>query len=156
MAARVDTASRLVRASSSTIYNAFASADALATWLPPKGMTGSVLAFDFREGGSYQMRLSYIDEGQPAGKTSETSDDVRVRFLVLDANRRIEQEVNFRTQDPTFLGEMRIVWTFEETNEGTNVTVSCENVPVGIRPEDHEAGLLSTLENLAAFTEGRA
>jgi hypothetical protein len=27
-------------------------------------------------------------------------------------------------------------------------------VPEGIRPEDHEAGFRSTLENLAAFTEG--
>jgi len=33
------------------------------------------------------------------------------------------------------------------------VTVRCEDVPAGIRPEDHQAGLASTLNNLAEFVE---
>ena len=153
MKTRVDRAFRLIRASPSAIYQAFASADALASWLPPKGMTGKVLAFDFREGGSYRMRLSYNDKEHAAGKTSEHSDEVVVRLLKIDANRRIEQAVTFVAQSPEFAGEMRIVWSFDEADEGSNVVVSCENVPIGIRPEDHQAGLTSTLENLATFTE---
>ena len=119
-------------------------------------MTGSVLAFDFREGGSYRMRLSYNEQEHVAGKTLEHSDEVEVRFLTLIANKRIEQAATFDTHSSEFSGEMRILWTFDETDQGTNVTVACQNVPVGIRPEDHEAGLRSTLENFAAFTEGRA
>jgi hypothetical protein len=37
---------------------------------------------------------------------------------------------------------------------GTKVTILCENVPQGIRPEDNEAGCRSTLEKLAAFLHG--
>lgn len=44
-------------------------------------------------------------------------------------------------------------WILEDVPGGTNVTIVCENVPEGIRKEDHDTGLRSTLENLAAFTE---
>jgi hypothetical protein len=33
------------------------------------------------------------------------------------------------------------------------VRVRCENVPAGIRPQDHAAGIASSLENLAAYAE---
>lgn len=36
------------------------------------------------------------------------------------------------------------------------MTVRCEDVPAGIRAEDHAAGLQSTLDNLAAFVESAA
>lgn len=35
---------------------------------------------------------------------------------------------------------------------GTEVTFLCENVPYGIKPEDHQEGMASTLGNLASFT----
>jgi hypothetical protein len=38
---------------------------------------------------------------------------------------------------------------------GTEMSIVCSNVPIGIRESDHQAGMASTLENLAAFTEGR-
>src|SRR5699024_3088256 len=59
--------------------------------------------------------------------------------------------ITFESEDPTFSGIMRMIWTFQSEENGTLVTVRAENVPEGIRPEDHEAGLNSSLENLAAF-----
>ena len=156
MATRVDRASRIVRASPSAIYRAFVSAAAVEKWLPPQGMTGSVLAFDFREGGSYRMRLTHNAKDHVPGKTSDHSDEVEVRFLKLEPNRRIEQAVTFDTHSAEFSGEMKVIWTLEPTDGATNVRVTCEDVPPGIKPEDHEAGLRSTLENLAAFIEGDA
>ena len=38
--------------------------------------------------------------------------------------------------------------TFEAGGGGTKVTVVCEHVPAGIRPEDNEAGCQSSLDNL--------
>jgi len=46
-----------------------------------------------------------------------------------------------------------MTWMFEAVPEGTRVTIVCENVPEGIRKEDHDVGLRSSLENLAGFTE---
>jgi hypothetical protein len=49
-----------------------------------------------------------------------------------------------------------MTWTLAAVPEGTKVNIVCENVPEGIKKEDHDVGLTSTLENLAAFTEGSA
>ena len=155
MPGRVDTASRLIAASSSEIYQAFATADALQTWLPPDGMTGKVLAFDFRRGGSYRMRLTYPGSRHGLGKSSRDSDEVEVRFVELVPGERVEEAVSFESADAAYSGEMRVTWTLESTPNGTLVTVRCADVPVGIREEDHRVGLTSTLGKLAAFVEAR-
>jgi len=102
----------------------------------------------------YRMLLSYNGVGHVAGKTTERADEVTVRFVKLIPGRRIEQSITFNTANTAFAGEMHITWIFDEAVQGTEVIVFCEDVPEGIRPEDHEAGLASTLRNLAAFTEG--
>jgi uncharacterized protein YndB with AHSA1/START domain len=154
MSDRVDSASKLIRASAWRIYQAFATPNAMETWLPPQGMTGRMLNFAFREGGAYRMRLTYSDPLHASGKTTDDADEVEVRFVKLVEGKRIEQAVTFNSEDSAFSGEMRIAWVLEPVAGGTLVTVRCEDVPAGIRPEDHQAGLMSTLNNLAEFTEG--
>lgn len=117
---RIDKASKLIDASPSSIYAAFSSSQALVDWLPPEGMSGKVTAFDFREGGGYQMCLNYITPGHTAGKTSEHSDEVEVRFIKLVPNERIEQEVTFVSDKKEFAGEMQMSWVFDETSDGTH------------------------------------
>ena len=46
-----------------------------------------------------------------------------------------------------------MTWNLNEISGGTEVAIVCENVPEGIRQDDHEAGMRSTLDNLAAFLE---
>ena len=153
MSTRVDSASRFIPASPSAVYRAFAERGAMEKWLPPTGMFGQMLEFDFREGGSYRMRLTYIDPRQGRGKTTSDSDEVEVKLVRLIDGKRIEQAVSFESEDPAFSGVMRMTWMFQPAKNGTFVTIRCENVPEGIRPEDHEAGLNSTLDNLASFLE---
>lgn len=62
-------------------------------------------------------------------------------------------EVRSSSKDPAYAGPMTITWTLADVPGGAEVTILCENVPEGIRPHDHETGMRSTLENLAAFTE---
>jgi len=148
---RIDSASRLISASPKVVYRAFAEPGAMEQWTPPSDMTGKMLHFDFREGGSYRLRLTYIEPQQGRGKTSVDSDKAEVRLTKLEDGQKIEQEITFESEDPTFSGIMRMIWTFQSEENGTLVTVRAENVPEGIRPEDHEAGLNSSLENLAEF-----
>ena len=68
-------------------------------------------------------------------------------------DKRIVLSVTFDSEDPVFSGEMIQKWLLEGVLGGTKVTIICENVPEGIRKEDHEIGLRSTLENLAFYTE---
>ena len=125
----------------------------MEAWLPPQGMSGKMLSFEFREGGSYRMRLTYDVPQAKGGKTSEDADVAEVRFVKLVENHRIEQAVKFESDDPSFHGEMRITWLLEPKPEGTVVTVRCEDVPAGINAKDHEEALSSTLTNLAVFAE---
>jgi uncharacterized protein YndB with AHSA1/START domain len=130
--------------------------DSLVSWLPPEGMTARLDSFEPREGGAYRMVLTYEDADHAVpGKTSEHCDVVRGWFLELVADQLVVQRVAFESADPLLAGAMTMTWTFTPAPGGTKVTILCENVPEGIRAEDHEAGLTSTLANLAAFTEGR-
>lgn len=151
---RTDSASRVIKASPQSIYRAFVDPMALISWLPPKGMKGHIYEFDARSGGAYRMSLIYVGtDHSTRGKTSEHTDVIKGRFLEFIPNERIVQLTEFESEDPAFAGEMRMTWMFEAVPEGTRVTIVCENVPEGIRKEDHDVGLRSSLENLAVFTE---
>lgn len=127
---------------------------ALISWLPPEGMTGRIDEFEPRVGGTYRMVLTYQQPSPSAqGKTTEQSDAVEGRFVELVQDRLIAQVVQFQSDDAAFAGDMKITWTFTPVAGGTEVSVRCENVPPGISPEDHAAGLASSLENLAAYCE---
>lgn len=150
---RTDRASRLINAPVERVYRAFADPEALSRWLPPEGMSGEMLAFDARAGGGYKMALSYDGQDHAAGKTTEQGDVVEVRFLKLVPNRLILQAAEFVSDDPAFAGTMTMSWTFEAAGDATRVAIECENVPAGIRRQDHVAGLKSSLANLAGFVE---
>jgi uncharacterized protein YndB with AHSA1/START domain len=153
---RTDSASRVIKASPTTISQAFLDPAALVVWLPPEGMTGRIDRFDARAGGRYRMTLTYEEpDHSVAGKTSENEDVVEGEFLELVPNERIVQLIEFQSEDAAFSGTMKMTWKLTVVPEGTEVAILCENVPAGIRKEDHDAGLKSTLDNLAAFTESQ-
>lgn len=151
---RPDSASRIIAPSPQVIYQAFVDPDALVSWLPPAGVTARMHHFDPREGGTYEMALIYNQPDRPAaGKTTQDTDVVAGRFLELIPERRIVQAVEFGSDDPAFAGTMTMIWSLEPVAAGTEITISCKNVPEGITQEDHDAGLRSSLANLAAFVE---
>jgi uncharacterized protein YndB with AHSA1/START domain len=153
---RSDTASRVIAASPDTIYQAFAHAASLMQWLPPAGMSGRALEYDFRDGGRYRIELRYEDgTSTPSGKTTDRTDISKGRFLELVPGRRITQSVEFESSDPAFAGEMTMTFSLEPAAEGTMVTVTADNVPGGISKADHDAGLRSSLDNLAGFVESQ-
>lgn len=149
---RVDTASLIVAAPPETIYQAFVDRDALLAWLPPEGMTGEILDFEPRPGGAFRMALHYSEPGR--GKTTEDTDVVNSEFAELVPGKRVVQLVRFKSDDPAFAGTMRMVWDLEPATGGTRVIFLAEDVPEGISKQDHDAGLKSSLENLAAYVAG--
>ena len=150
---RIDSASRIIMAPPQTIYQAFMNPEKLVSWLPPKGMSGHIDMFDPREGGIYSMTLTYEIDHANHGKTSDNTDVSQGKFLELVLDKKIVLSIKFDSEDPAFSSEMIQTWYLEVVSEGTKVTIICENVPEGIRKEDHDIGLRSTLENLASFTE---
>lgn len=136
------------------VYRALIDGEQLVQWLPPKGMTGRLLAFEPSVGGAYAIELTYTKGGK--GKTSATTDVSRGRFLELIPNTRVVQAGVFESDDPAFAGEMRMTWLLDPRPEGTRVRVTAEHVPPGIDPAEHVQGIASSLDNLAAFIERSA
>jgi uncharacterized protein YndB with AHSA1/START domain len=146
--------SKVIHATPDALYHAFTSPEAIAVWLAPGEMTGKVHNFDLRVGGGYEMSLFYPpSEKESRGKTSTKEDRFAARFVELKPSRKIVQAINFNSSNPDFQGEMIMEVSFEPKNEGTEVTILFKNIPPGIRPEDNEAGTLSTLEKLAHYVE---
>jgi uncharacterized protein YndB with AHSA1/START domain len=142
--------SRVIGAPPEELYEAFIDPNALVAWLPPAEMTGEIHEFDARTGGGYRMSLFYPqDERDSRGKTSAREDMTKVRFVELAPPRRIVETVSFVTTDPTLLGEMTLIVTFDEVPGGTEVTMLFKNLPPGLRPEDNDAGARLSLEQLA-------
>jgi uncharacterized protein YndB with AHSA1/START domain len=113
------------------------------------------MLFDAREGGAFSMSLVYPESDRSArGKTTDSTDTFRGRFVTLVPGERIVWAVEFDSAEPSFAGEMVVCTTLAPAGSGTEVTMRCENIPPGIRREDNEAGCRSTLEKLAAFLDG--
>jgi len=151
---RVDTAHRRITALREEIYRAFTQPGLLAAWLPPEGMHGHLEHFDLRSGGGFRSVLTYETHDAP-GKYSAHSDVTDTKIVTMESPRRVVWAVDFPSEDPAFSGTMYMEWTLEAVFGGTDVTVQAKDVPRGIRPEDHVAGLESSLAKLAGLFEHR-
>lgn len=149
--ARVDEASRTIHATPTRVWSALVDGESVASWLPPAGMRGEVLAFEPREGGRLEIRLTYVAGG--AGKTTDDSDVALGTFGVMVPERECVWHMRFDADDPALQGTMRMRWTLEEVAHGTLVRIAATDVPPGIAPEDHAIGLRDSLAGLARAVE---
>ncbi|HYZ15944.1 MAG TPA: SRPBCC family protein [Candidatus Acidoferrum sp.] len=146
--------SRIIKAPRQAVYEACVDPDAVVSWRVPDNMTGHVHAFDAREGGIYRMSLTYQDSNDsPGGKTSDDTDTFQGRFLELIPYEKIVEVVEFESPDPRFAGEMTITTCLSDTDDGTEITLVCVDIPSGIRLEDNELGSKQSLRKLAALLE---
>ena len=156
---RTDTASRIITEPSERVYAALVDADALASWLPPEGMSGTIEEFDVRPGGGYRMTLTHLNAPEVRGKTTADTDVITARFLAIAPGQRVVQAINFTSDDPAFAGTMTMTWEVESLDgelqhadgHKTRVTIRAEDVPDGISAAEHAVGLASSLANLAAY-----
>lgn len=151
MTPRVDSAALVIPAVLSRVYAALVDSEALREWLPPAGMTGRFEHYDLRPGGSYRMVLTYVDPPAGDGKATADSDVAEGRFIELVRDDRVVQAVDFVSDDPAYAGTMTMTWSVAQVDGGTRVEMTARDVPSGISPEDHRAGMQSSLENLAAY-----
>jgi uncharacterized protein YndB with AHSA1/START domain len=146
--------SKIIKAPRHAVYEACLDPDALAKWRVPDNMTARVHAFGAREGGTYRMSLTYRDpQHSPGGKTSQDTDTFQGRFVELVPDEKIVEAIEFESRDSGFAGEMKMTTRLADTKDGTEVTILCEGLPPGIRPEDNETGTRQSLHKLAALLE---
>jgi uncharacterized protein YndB with AHSA1/START domain len=146
--------SRIIKVPRPAVYKACLDPDALAKWRVPDNMTARVHAFDACEGGTYRMSLTYRDPKQsPSGKTSADTDTFQGRFVELVPDEKIVEAIVFESRDSGFAGEMKMTTRLADVPHGTEVTILCEGLPAGIRPEDNETGTRQSLQKLAGLLE---
>lgn len=149
--------SKDIHASAEQVYNAFINPLALESWQAPGDMIARIHNFDPRVGDGYEMSLFYPDnEQQMKGKTTDKEDRFTAHFVELVPFKKIVQAIRFDTANPDFAGEMIMEITFQPVEAGTRVTMLFKNIPKGIRPEDNEAGTISSLEKLSKYVEAKA
>jgi uncharacterized protein YndB with AHSA1/START domain len=148
---RADRATRHIAAEPDRVFRAFIDPELFVGWVPPEGMTGRLEEFDAERG--YRMVLRYEHPPEGGGKASADSDVSVVRRVVVERPRRIVEEVDFPSDDPSFSGAMRMTWTLEPEAAGTLVTVEATEVPEGIPQDVHVGGMISSLAQLAHAVE---
>ncbi|MEU7424851.1 SRPBCC family protein [Streptomyces sp. NPDC040750] len=150
---RTDRASRVIAAPPATVYGALLDRASVEAWLPPDGMRGRIERWDPRPGGGFRMVLTYLDPTGEPGKTSTATDVVDVGFTALLPAERVVQRAVFEADDPAYAGIMTMTWQLTATTAGTEVSVTATDVPPGIDQTAHEAGIASSLANLASHVE---
>lgn len=145
---RTDRVERVLPVAPDRVFRALTEPDDLVVWLPPTGMSGRFEHADIRPGGSYRLVLTYDEPGH--GKTTAASDVVDVRIVEVVPGERIVQAADFESDDPAFAGTMTMTWSVAAHPGGSLVEIRADDVPSGISAEDHEAGITSSLDKLAA------
>lgn len=150
---RTDKASRTITAPRDRVFQAFVKREEIVRWLPPAGARAILEEFEPAPDGPFRMTLIFAGSGSKSGETSQNSDKVQGKFVEITPPERIVQQFTFVSDDPKFEGTMLMTWALDETPTGTLVSVVAENVPEGISAEDHQLGMTSSLESLAAIVE---
>jgi uncharacterized protein YndB with AHSA1/START domain len=151
---RSDVVTQEVSGSPACVYAALTDPIALASWLPPDGMSAQVEHFDARPGGGYRMVLRYHDPAASPGKTGEGSDVVEVRFVELVPGERLVEAIDFVSDDDAYAGTMTMTWSITARRGGCLVELRADDVPPGISEADHLEGMRSSLHHLARHLAG--
>jgi hypothetical protein len=99
------------------------------------------------------MVLTYANPSASGGKSTAVSDVVEARFMDIIPGRRVAYAVDFVSDDPAYAGTMLITWELVPVEGGTRVDITADDVPDGVRPDDHASGMNSSLMNLARYLE---
>lgn len=134
---------RVLKAPPERVYRAFLEADALATWLPPKGYTNTVHGLEAKVGGAFRMSFRAFGSGQ--------SHSFGGTFLELVPNTRIRY--NDRFDDPNLPGEILVTVELKPVICGTDVSIVQEGIPDVIPAEMCYLGWQDSLVKLADLVE---
>ncbi|MFF7870412.1 SRPBCC domain-containing protein [Streptomyces qaidamensis] len=142
-----------VDASRAAVYRALVSAEAIARWRVPDGMSGEVHEFDAREGGRFRVSLTY-EAPDASGKSAAHTDTYHGHFARLVPDEQVVEVLEFEAVDPALRGSMTLTTTLTDAQGGgTDVLMVHEGIPDAVPAADNETGTRMALANLARFVE---
>jgi uncharacterized protein YndB with AHSA1/START domain len=135
------------------VYRALVSAEAIARWRVPAGMSSEVHEFDAREGGRFRVSLTY-DAPDATGKSAAHTDTYHGHFARLVPDEQVVEVLEFESADPALGGTMTMTTTLTDNEDGgTDVLVVHEGLPDAVPAADNETGTRMALANLARLVE---
>ncbi|MDQ1021409.1 SRPBCC domain-containing protein [Streptomyces afghaniensis] len=135
------------------VYRALVSAEAIARWRVPAGMSGEVREFDAREGGRFRVSLTY-ESPDATGKSAARTDTYHGHFARLVPDEQVVEVLAFEAVDPALGGTMTLTTTLTDAEGGgTDVVMVHEGIPDAVPAADNETGTRMALANLARFVE---
>ncbi len=145
---------RRINAPRHAVYDALINPDKLIIWRVPNSMIGKIHSFDAREGGKYDMSLTYMKpEESLGGKSTEDTDSFTGCFVQLIPDEKVVEVIEFDSDDPRFSGQMTMTTTLKEADGGTEISILAEDIPPGVNPADNEQGTEESLAKLAKLVE---
>jgi uncharacterized protein YndB with AHSA1/START domain len=129
------------------------SAEAIARWRVPAGMSGEVHEFDPREGGRFRVSLTY-EAPDASGKSAAHTDTYHGHFARLVPDEQVVEVLEFEAADPALRGAMTLTTTLTDAEGGgTDVLMVHEDIPDAVPAADNETGTRMALANLARLVE---
>ncbi|KJK38059.1 polyketide cyclase [Streptomyces variegatus] len=142
-----------VDAPRAAVYRALVSAEAIARWRVPAGMSGEVHEFDAREGGRFRVSLTY-EALDASGKSAAHTDTYHGHFARLVPDEQVVEVLEFEAADPALHGAMTLTTTLTDAEGGgTDVLMVHEDIPDAVPAADNETGTRMALANLARLVE---
>ncbi|GAA2765381.1 SRPBCC family protein [Streptomyces paradoxus] len=143
-----------VDAPRAAVYRALVSAEAIARWRVPEGMTGEVHEFDARVGGRFRVSLTY-EAPDASGKSAAHTDTYHGHFAQLVPDEQVVEVLEFEAADPALRGAMTLTTTLSDApgGGGTDVLMVHEGIPDAVPAADNETGTRMALANLARLVE---
>ncbi|MFF9029994.1 SRPBCC domain-containing protein [Streptomyces iakyrus] len=142
-----------VDAPRAAVYRALVSAESIARWRVPDGMSGEVHEFDAREGGRFSVSLTY-EAPDASGKSAAHTDTYHGHFARLVPDEQVVEVLEFEAVDPALRGDMTLTTTLTDAQGGgTDVLMVHEGIPDAVPAADNETGTRMALANLARFVE---
>ncbi|MGI5424228.1 SRPBCC domain-containing protein [Streptomyces sp. CA-179760] len=142
-----------VDAARPAVYRALVSAEAIARWRVPDGMSSEVHEFDAREGGRFRVSLTY-DAPDATGKSAAHTDTYHGHFARLVPDEQVVEVLAFESADPALGGSMTMTTTLTDAEGGgTHVLMVHEGIPDVVPAADNETGTRMALAKLARFVE---
>ncbi len=142
-----------VDAPRAAVYRALVSAESIARWRVPDGMSGEVHEFDAREGGRFRVSLTY-EAPDASGKSAAHTDTYHGHFARLVPDEQVVEVLEFEAVDPALRGDMTLTTTLTDAQGGgTDVLMVHEGIPDAVPAADNETGTRMALANLARFVE---
>ena len=132
---------RIVHAPPDRVFSAWTTANELAAWWGPEGITCKSAEIDARVGGTYR-----IENALPDGSTLWIFGE----FEVVD--KPVKLVFSWRVSTSTAAPE-RVTIDFQPHRAGTQIVLTHEKIPTAERREQHESGWCGCLDGLSEFAK---